>query len=258
VRRTLIIPVAIASVVLAACSHASAGANGERGLTVFAASSLTAAFKQIGKEFQDANPGTTVTFNFGPSDGLASQIETEGVADVFASASPTWMDEVAAAPGVSDRTDFVRNQLVIITPPDDPAHIASVADLANDGVALVLAAPGVPVGDYARETLSNAGIARPAEANVVSNEEDDASAVAKIASGEADAGVVYASDLTQAVAPTVRSVAIPSDVNVIATYPIAVVNGSADTSLARAFVRYVTQGLGQATLRTFGFLPPRS
>jgi molybdate transport system substrate-binding protein len=233
-----------------------AGGDEHREITVFAASSLTAAFMQIGKDFEAANPGVTVTFNFGPSDGLAGQIESEGVADVFASASATWMDDLASATGVSDRTDFAKNKLVIITPLDDPAGIGSIQDLARQGVQLILAAEGVPAGDYARQALENAGIAKAAKGNVVSNEQDDASVVAKIASGEADVGIVYASDVTEAVAPTVRAVTIPDDVNVIATYPIAVVDGSTSTNLARAFVRYVSGSEGQATLRSFGFLPP--
>jgi molybdate transport system substrate-binding protein len=234
----------------------AAGGNQEREITVFAASSLTAAFTQIGSDFEAANPRLTVTFNFGPSDGLAGQIESEGVADVFASASPTWMDDLASATGVTQRTDFARNKLVIITPPDDPAGIGSIDDLADPGLQLVLAAVGVPVGDYARQVLRNAGIAKAAAANVVSNEQDDASVVAKIASGEADTGIVYASDVTESVAPTVHSIEIPGDVNVIATYPIAVVDGAKSSDLARAFVRYVSGPDGQATLRAFGFLPP--
>jgi molybdate transport system substrate-binding protein len=232
------------------------GEGQHREITVFAASSLTAAFTQIGMDFEAANPDVTVTFNFGPSDGLAGQIESEGVADVFASASATWMDDLASTTGVTDRTDFAKNKLVIITPPDDPAGIGSIQDLAGPGVQLVLAAEGVPVGDYARQLLDNAGITKAANGNVVSNEQDDASVVAKIASGEADAGIVYASDVTEAVAPTVRAIAIPDDVNVIATYPIAVVDGSKSADLASAFVRYVSGSEGQATLRSFGFLPP--
>jgi molybdate transport system substrate-binding protein len=259
-RRLTGLGVAILTLAAAGCaiSGGPSSADGEqhREITVFAASSLTAAFTQIGKDFEAANPGVTVTFNFGPSDGLAGQIESEGVADVFASASATWMDDLAGATGVSDRTDFAKNKLVIITPPDDPAGIGSIQDLARQGVQLILAAEGVPAGDYARRALENAGIAKAAKGNVVSNEQDDASVVAKIASGEADVGIVYASDVTEAVAPTVRAVTIPDDVNVIATYPIAVVDGSTSTNLARAFVRYVSGSEGQATLRSFGFLPP--
>jgi molybdate transport system substrate-binding protein len=260
-RRLVTLGVAALTLVAVGCASSDeptsvAGGNQKREITVFAASSLTAAFTQIGTAFEAANPGVTVTFNFGPSDGLAGQIESEGVADVFASASPTWMDDLASATGVIERTDFAQNKLVIITPRDNPAGIGSIQDLAGPGVQVVLAAVGVPVGDYARQVLRNAGIAKAAAGNVVSNEQDDASVVAKTASGEADAGIVYASDVTEAVAPTVRAVEIPSDLNVIATYPIAVVDGSKSTDLARAFVRYVSGSDGQATLRAFGFLPP--
>jgi molybdate transport system substrate-binding protein len=165
------------------------------------------------------------------------------------------MDDVQKEVGVSDRADFAQNQLVVITPPDDPGDVASFTDVAKPGVKLVLAAEGVPVGDYARQALDDAGILDAALANVVSNEEDDASVVAKIASGEADAGIVYVSDVTEAVAPTVRAVEIPADVNVIATYPIAVVSGAAQPDLAKGFVVYVTGADGRSTLERFGFLP---
>ena len=174
---------------------------------------------------------------------------------MFASASGTWMDAVDDDPGVSDRTDFARNRPVIITPPENPAGIASIDDLGSDGVQLVLAAEGVPVGDYAREALADAGIGDAAEANIVSNEEDNASVVAKIASGEGEAGIVYGSDISAAAGNEVVAVEIPDDVNVIATYPIAVVTGAANTELASEFVAYVTGPDGQAALEEYGFMP---
>ncbi len=128
-------------------------------LTVSAASSLTDAFTEIGNAFETANPGTTVAFNFGPSDGLAGQINEGAPVDVFASASPTWMDSVQDdGPGVTDRADFAQNRLAIIVPADNPAGIENLNDLTEDGVQLVLAAEGVPAGDYAREIFQNAGI----------------------------------------------------------------------------------------------------
>ena len=260
--KRLIAPVICLAIVVTACSSKSdlggstSGSTGPKDLTVFAASSLKGAFTQIAGDFSSANQGDTVTFNFGPSDGLAAQIESEGTADVFAAASTKYMDEVQQKVGVQGRTDFAQNRLVIITPPDNPASIASIADLATPGVQLVLAATGVPVGDYARQALTNAGISDAALANVVSNEEDDASVVAKITAGEADAAIVYASDVTDQVAPQVKAVQIPDDLNVVATYPIAVVSGTSNSALAQAFVAYVTGPAGQATLKTFGFLPP--
>lgn len=263
----LLVATICGSLFLAAChSNDSAGDGGDSAsssassapateLTVFAASSLTAAFTQIGSDFEAANPGTTVTFNFGSSGDLAASIESEGTADVFASASGTYMDEVSYKVGVSGRADFVQNELVVITPTDNPAGITSVQDLAKPGVQVVLAAEGVPVGDYARQALRTAGIAKTVLVNVVSNEDDDASLVAKITSGEADAAIVYLSDVTSAVASQVNAVQIPDDTNVIATYPIAVVAGTSHADMAQAFVDYVTGSQGQATLADFGFLP---
>lgn len=239
---------------------ASTGASGSTGadeveLIVSAASSLTAAFTDIGAAFQDANPGVTVTFNFGPSDGLAGQINEGAPVDVFASASPTWMDSVETdGPGVSGRTDFARNKLAIIVPVDNPAGIEGLDDLTEDGVLLVLAAEGVPAGDYAREIFANAGIADAALANVVSNEEDVRAVVTKVLSGEADAGIGYVTDVTPDVADEIMLIAIPDDVNVIATYPIAVVAESEEADLAQSFVDYVL-GDGQQVLADYGFLP---
>ena len=197
-----------------------------------------------------------MTYDFGSSGDLAPQIESEGTADVFASASESYMDDVQQKVGVSGRSDFAQNQLVIITPPDNPGGIQSMRDLTNPGVQVVLAAPGVPVGDYARQALKAAGIEDQVLANVVSNEDDDASLVAKITADEADAAIVYVSDVTSVVAPQVNAVPVPAAVNVVATYPIAVVTGTAHPDLAQAYVDYVTGPSGQATLKEYGFLPP--
>ncbi|MGZ4148728.1 MAG: molybdate ABC transporter substrate-binding protein [Actinomycetota bacterium] len=244
-----------AALVVTSCSSgspASAG-GGSTTLTVFAASSLTGAFDQIGKDFETANPGATVVFDYGSSTDLAAQIQSEGTADVFASASGTAMDTVASAPGISDRADFATNRLVVVTPKDDPASISTLQDLTKPGVQVILAAEGVPVGDYAREVLHNAGIEQAVLANVVSNEEDDASIIAKISAGEADAGIVYTSDVSEQGGAGRRSVPVPDAVNVVATYPIAVVTGTGHAANARAFVAYVTGAQGQATLESFGF-----
>jgi molybdate transport system substrate-binding protein len=238
---------------LAACGGAPGGEETTT-LTVFAAASLTDAFTELAADFEADNPGVAVRLSFGPSDGLATQIQEGAPADVFASASPSWMDAVEDDPGASDRVDFAKNLLVVITPADDPAGIGSVEDLARPGVKLVLAAEGVPAGDYARELLSNAGIADAVLANVVSNEDDVKGVVQKVALGEADAGIVYRTDVTASVDSDLRSVEVPDELNVIATYPIAVV-GSEDADVARAFVTLVT-GDGQRVLAEAGFLPP--
>jgi len=260
VRRGLVL-LASASLTLAGCgdSDASGSATGEaashRELVVSAAASLTAAFTDIGAAFEEANPGTTVTFTYGPSDGLATQINEGAPVDVFASASPTWMDVVQdEGPGVSGRTDFGRNRLAIIVPIDNPAGIEDLNDLTEDDLKLVLAAEGVPAGDYAREILANAGISDAALANVVSNEEDVKAVVAKVLSGDADAGIAYATDVTPDVAEQIALITIPDDMNVIATYPIAVVSGSEEADLAQRFIDYVLDE-GQQTLAGYGFLP---
>jgi molybdate transport system substrate-binding protein len=233
------------------------GSGSERSeITVLAAASVTGAFAKIGADFEQANPDVTVRFSFGPSDGLATQILEGAPADVFAPASPKYMEQVRSdGPGVTDQVDFARNTLAVVVPSDNPAHIASLDDLARPGVKLVLAAVGVPAGDYAREVLANAGIQEGALANIVSNEEDVKGVVQKVVLGEADVGIVYRTDITSDISASVRAISIPDGVNVIATYPIAVIDGSGHTALAEAFVRFVT-GPGQATLRSFGFLPP--
>jgi molybdate transport system substrate-binding protein len=221
-------------------------------VTVFAAASLTEAFTRIADEYGELH-GVEVRLSFGPSDGLATQIKEGAPADVFASASPEWMDAVASDPGVTDRADFARNVLVVIVPAGDPAGVVTLHDLGKPGIKLVLAAEGVPVGDYAREMLANAEIADEALANVVSNEDDVKGVVQKVALGEADAGIAYRTDVTASVAGDLQTVDVPDDVNVVAVYPIAALAGASEH--ARGFVEYVL-GPGQETLRAAGFLPP--
>lgn len=240
-------------VLVAGCS--SAGGSDPQ-LLVFAASSLTEAFGAVEARFESSHPGVDVLLSFGPSDGLAAQIQSEGTADVFASASVRWMDEVAADPGVAGRLDFALNRLVIVTPADDPAGISGLPDLAVPGVQVVLATEGVPVGDYAREALANAGILDAVTANLVSNEEDAAGVVAKISSGEADAAIVYVSDVTSTGGDDLRSLVIPADVNVVAMYPIAVVRGTTRADLATEFVELVVSPEGRRILEEHGFEAP--
>ena len=262
--RRFAVVLALVALIAAACSddapNATSGdtasAQESVDLTVSAASSLTDAFTEIGDAFEAANPGTTVSFNFGPSDGLATQINEGAPVDAFASASPTWMDSVQDdGPGVTGRADFAQNRLAIIVPIDNPAGIENLNDLTEDHVQLVLAAEGVPAGDYAREIFQNAGISEATLANVVSNEEDVKAVITKVISGDADAGIGYVTDVTPDVADQVTLIPIPDAVNVIATYPIAVVTGSQEADLAQGFVDYVL-GDGQQTLAEYGFLPP--
>lgn len=244
------------SIALVGCGRAKQDGSGrERAeVTISAAASLTDAFDAIATAFEAEHDGVTVALNFGPSDGLAGQIKEGAPVDVFASASATWMDSVANdGPGVERRAEFARNELAIIVPRDNPAGIRSLEDLTNDGVQLVLAAEGVPAGDYAREVFEDAGISEPVLANLVSNEEDARAVVSKVLAGDADAGVTYATDVTPDVADEIMPIAIPDDVNVIATYSIAVVSGSDEAELARRFVDFVLAD-GQERLREYGFL----
>lgn len=260
--RRLLFLVVSPALLLAACGDP--GNDGEGGaesvaegieLTVSAAASLTDAFTEIGAAFEDANSRVTVTFNFGPSDGLATQINEGAPIDVFASASPAWMDAVQdEGPGVTGRIDFARNTLAIVVPSENPAGIEKLDDLTEDGVQLVLPAEGVPAGDFAREIFENAGIADAALANVVSHEEDVRAVITKVLSGDADAGIAYVTDVTPSLADQISLITIPDDVNVIATYPIAVVAGSQEADLAKRFVDYVLDE-GQRTLATYAFLP---
>jgi molybdate transport system substrate-binding protein len=234
---------------LVACS--SAGARAPTEITVAAAASLSAVFPQIGAGFERAHPGSHVRFTFLSSNGLATQIKEGAPVDVFASASPKWIDAVAADPGVVMRAVFARNRLVLIVPRDNPARITRFADLARAGVRLVVAAPGVPAGDYAREALARAGL-RAALHNIVSNEQDVEGVVQKVASGDADAGIAYATDVTPTVARAVTQVELPASANVVALYEICVVRGTKAASLARAFLAYVL-GPGQAVFHEAGF-----
>lgn len=211
-------------------------------------------FPQIAVGFERAHPGVHVRFTFSSSSGLATSIKEGAPVDVFASASPKWIDAVATDPGVLQRAIFAHNRLVLIVPKDNPAHITEFADIARAGVRLVVAAVGVPAGDYARQAFARAGL-RGALRNIVSNEQDVEGVVQKVVSGDADAGIAYATDLTAAVAQSVKAIELPTDANVIATYEIAVILGSNVSPEARAFVAYVL-GPGQAQLRQAGFSAP--
>jgi molybdate transport system substrate-binding protein len=232
-------------------------------LTVFAAASLTDAFEAIEQELEATTPNLSITYNFGGSQALVTQLEEGAQADVFASANAAQMDAAITADLVgSEPLSFARNRLAIVTPAGNPAGIQTAADLGKEGILLVLAQPEVPAGQYARESVclmaadtSTYGsdlVARVA-ANVVSEEEDVRDVLAKVALGEADAGIVYVSDAVAA-GDQVNVVDIPDAVNVIATYPVAVLVG-ADEALGSAFVAYLVSEEGEAVLERYGFQP---
>ena len=201
-----------------------------RTLTVFAASSLTDAFAEMGQDFEAAHPGVTVTFNFAGSQSLRFHLEQGAVADVFASSTQTDMntlvsDNLVAANGVQI---FLTNSLLVILPANNPANIQSLHDLARPGLRLALGGTGISAGEYARQVLENldkdpafsANFSTQVLANMVPNQTDARQLVATVQLGEADAGIVYVSDAVSA--PELKTIEIPAEDNVVAKYPIAV------------------------------------
>lgn len=233
-------------------------------LAVFAAASLTDAFDEISREFEAQHPGVMVIANYGGSSQLATQIREGAQADVYASANEAQMQAIAEAGHLDgDPALFVTNRLVLIVPADNPAGITTLADLAQPGVRLVVAVPGVPVRGYTDQVIAalaadpnyGAAYAGSVIANIASEEDNVRQIVAKVALGEADAGIVYASDVTPDVREDVKQIDIPAEVNVTAAYPIAVVAGSDHPDLAQAFIAFVLSDDGQAILAKWGFGP---
>jgi molybdate transport system substrate-binding protein len=240
-------------------------------LTIFTAASLTDAFKEMGANLEQANPGTKVIFNFAGSPTLRTQLAQGARADVFASADePNMQGAQKEGTIASEPHVFVRNQLVAIVPAANPAQVMRLQDLAKSGVKLVLTNKEVPVGNYSRQALTKmsqdaafgAEFATRVLANLVSEETNVKQVVAKVQLGEAHAGIVYSSDVTPAVRGAVQVLAIPASFNVIARYPIAVVREAPHAAGAQAFIDYVLSPAGQAVLTKHGFLalesPPRA
>lgn len=239
-----------------------------RTLTVFAAASLTEAFTVIGQAFEAAQPGVTVAFNFGASNQLAQQIAQGAPADVFASANPAQMLIAIEAGRVVSGTQqtFVRNRLVVIFPEDNPGGLSTLHDLAKPGLKLVLAAKEVPVGQYSLDFLDKASQDSAFGAsfrddvlkNVVSYEENVRAVFSKMALGEADAGIVYTSDIVGAGAEALDRLAIPDALNTIAAYPLAAISDSANAELAQLFAALVLSPEGQDVVARYGFIPAAS
>jgi molybdate transport system substrate-binding protein len=217
---------------------------------VFAAASLTESFNQIGEAFSGAHAGASVTFNFAASSTLAQQIIEQGRADVFASADGVNMQKVAGAELLKGESQiFIQNRLQIIVQPGNPKRIARLADLANPELKVVMAAPQVPVGRYAREALSKAGVTvRP-----VSEATDVKGVIGPVTLGEADAGIVYASDVKSA-RDRATGIAIPLQHNVVAMYPIAVIASGKNEPVGRAFMEFVLSDTAQKILTDDGFV----
>ncbi len=233
---------------------ASDGASSESlsgSITVFAAASLTDAFTELGFQFEDANPGVTVTFSFAASSSLAEQINSGAPADVFASASGSTMDQVVEAGNADDPTTFANNVMEIAVPPSNPANVTGVDDLANSAVKVALCQSQVPCGSVAAEVFSNAGIT----VTPVTLEPDVRAVLSKVQLGEVDAGVVYVTDV-QAAGDAVAGIEIPDDVNASTSYPIATLTESGNAAVAEAFVAFVLSPEGQSVLTDAGFAQP--
>jgi len=267
-RGTLALLLGLAVVAAASCGGAGGEGNpgGERGgtLTVFAASSLTDAFGELARDFEKRHEGVEVRASYASSSTLATQIIQGAPADVFASADQQQMQNVADEGLLSGKPRvFARNREVVIAPADNPAGIRGFGDLSRPGIRLVLAAEEVPAAEYAEQILRKASedpsygpeFRRAVLDNIVSREEDVRAAVNRVVAGDADATFCYASDVTPDVREKVRIIEIPEELNVVATYPIAVVRGAKDPGLAREWVELVLSGEGQRVLRKWGFMP---
>jgi molybdate transport system substrate-binding protein len=246
-KKLFLVPVLALVAPLAACGDDNGDAGGgSQTLTVFAAASLTKTFTQIGKDFEADHDGTTVKFSFGGSSDLVEQIQSGAPADVFASADTANMDKLGD--DAENRKDFATNVLEIATPPGNPAHIASFADLAKPGVKLVICAPEVPCGAATAQVAKDAGVTlKP-----VSQEQSVTDVLGKVTSGEADAGVVYVTDVKGA-GDSVEGVTFPESSSVVNTYPIATVKDSKNAKLAKEFQDYVLSDDGQKVLADAGF-----
>jgi len=250
----------LAALVVAACgssggsSSAGSPASGKPSgtLVVFAATSLTDAFGKIGTQFEKAYPGVTVKFNFDGSSTLATQVNQGAPADVFASAAPENMKTVTDAGDASGTPQiFTRNKAEIMVESGNPSNIKSVKDLANPKIKVVVCAPEVPCGALAQDVFKNAGVT----VKPVSEETNVGGVVTKVSLGEADAGVVYVTDV-KANESKAEGVPIPADQNETTSYPIVQVKGAPNVTAAKAFISYVLGPDGQKVLASFGFLPP--
>lgn len=233
-------------------SGAGAAGDTDGDITVFAAASLQASFTELAERFERDHPGADVTLNFAGSSDLVTQVIEGAPADVLAAADGTTMDRVSEAGLLAgDAVDFATNTLQLAVPPDNPAGIASLTDAARPGVKTVVCAEQVPCGAAAAALERAAGV----ELAPVSEESSVTGVLGKVASGEADAGLVYETDV-RAAGDTVLGIATPQADGAANTYPIGAVAGSAAPSTAQAFVDLVTGADGRAVLEAAGFGAP--
>ncbi len=233
-------------------SSSDSGSKLSGDLNVFAASSLTNAFTDEQAALKTSAPDLALTYNFAGTQQLVQQIQSGAPADVIASADQKNMQTLIDAGLVETPKVFAKNKLQIAVAPGNPKHIQSLSDLEKSGVVLVLADPSVPAGKYALQAFDNAGLPAPKPKSL---ELDVKATLAKLTSGEADAVVVYVTDV-KAAGDKVQGVEIPANQNVTATYPIAALKDSKHLAAAEAFVNEIASGGGQQVLATRGFLPP--
>jgi molybdate transport system substrate-binding protein len=221
-------------------------------VVVFAASSLTEAFNEMGSAFMTENPDANVTFSFAGSGDLVTQITQGAPADVFVSADDSNMKKLTdAGENVGDPVSIAKNTMEIIVEKGNPKGITGVADLAKADLIVVLCADTVPCGKNAAAVLKNAAVTAAPK----SFEDKVKGVVTKVAAGEADAGIVFVTDVNAA-KDTAEGVAIPADINVISNYPMVVTKEATNPSAAQAFIDFVASDASQAILAKYGFLAP--
>ncbi|NRG39298.1 molybdate ABC transporter substrate-binding protein [Rathayibacter sp. VKM Ac-2804] len=258
---TAVLAAGAAVLALAGCSASAAApaATGSPGalsgsITVFAAASLKGTFTEIAAAFEAEHPGTAIELTFAGSSDLVTQISNGAPADVFASADEKNMAKLADADLIAgDPVDFATNTLEIAVPPGNPAGVTGFADLARDGVTTVVCAPQVPCGAAATAVETATGV----DLRPVSEESSVTDVLGKVTSGEADAGLVYVTDVAAA-GDAVTGIAFPESAQAVNTYPIAPVAGSANPDLAAAFTASVAGAEGRAVFAAAGFGAPGS
>jgi molybdate transport system substrate-binding protein len=257
-RRFALAVAGLAAVAAAGCSSgggsSSSGSGGSSptgSITVFAAASLMGSFTQLGKQFEAAHKGDTVKFSFGPSSGLATEINSGAPADVFASAAPANMQQVVSAGNASSPQNFAKNTAEVAVPPNNPGKVTSVKDLAKSSVKVALCQPQVPCGVVAAQVFKNVGI----KVKPVTQQPDVKSVLTQVETGNVDAGMVYVTDV-KAAGGKVKGVTIPASENATTLYPIATISSSKHKSIAQAFVSYVRSPTGQQVLASAGFEKP--
>jgi len=263
-KRSIILIVVLLTVIYAGCKQLSGQESSQQSeLIVFAAASLADVFTEVARQFEAGHPGVTVIINFAGSQQLAHQLSQGAPADVFASANDRQMEAAIGLGRVNEEEVgiFAANRLVIIYPPGNPAGIQNVADLSKPGLKLLLAAPEVPAGTYALALLDNMvndpafdpSIKQDVLRNVVSYEENVRAVLSKVMLGEADAGIVYVSDVTGKYKDEVGIIEVPDHLNLLATYPIATLNNSSQSELGREFIDFLLSSRGQKLMSSYGF-----